>query len=103
MFASRQARCALFLDDTVDLAARLGHHLLDARGMDAAIEDQLGERDARDLAAHGIEAREDDRLGRVVDDEIDAGRALQRADVAALAPDDASLHLVVGQRHDRER
>ena len=70
--------------------------------MDAAIQNQLGERDARDLAPHGIESREDHGLWRVVDDEVHAGRALQCADIAALASDDAALHLVVGQWHDRD-
>ena len=39
-------------------------------------------------------------LGRVVDDEVDAGEVLQRADVAALAADDAALHVVGRQLHD---
>ena len=89
MFASMQARCALLLDDALDLATRLRHHLLDARRVDAPIQDELGQRVARDLAADGIEAGEDDSLWRVVDDEVYAGRAFQRADVAPLAPDDA--------------
>ena len=33
-------------------------------------------------------------LGRVVDDQVDAGGLLEGADVAALAADDAALHLV---------
>mgnify|MGYP003693834893 CR=1 FL=1 len=54
----------------------------------------------RDLAAHGIERRQDHRLGRVVDDHVDAGDDLERADVAALAADDAPLHVVARQLHD---
>ncbi len=46
------------------------------------------------LAANGLEAREDDALGRIVDDEVDAGELLERADVAALAADDAALQVV---------
>jgi hypothetical protein len=30
-------------------------------------------------------------LGRIIDDDIDAGDLLEGADVAALAPDDAAL------------
>jgi hypothetical protein len=37
---------------------------------------------------------EDHGLGCVVDDQVDAGRLLQRPDVATLAADDAALHLV---------
>ena len=92
---------ALGLDGGVDLLLGLGDHFLDAGGMDAAVLNELFERDARDFAPHGIEARERDGLGRVVDDEVAAGERLDGADVAALAADDAALHLVVRQRHDR--
>ena len=40
-----------------------------------------------------------DGLRGVVDDQIDAGGGFEGADVAALAADDAALHVVVGQRH----
>ena len=43
-----------------------------------------------------------DRLRRVVDDEVYAGQRLERADIAALAADDAALHLIIGQRNDRD-
>ena len=55
----------------------------------------------RDLAAVRIEAREDDRARRVVDDEVDAGGELERADVAPLAADDAPLQVVARQVDDR--
>ena len=42
------------------------------------------------------------RAGRVVDDEVDPGQCLERADVAALAADDAALQLVGLQLHDRD-
>ena len=54
-----------------------------------------------DLAADRVEAGEDHRLGRVVDDQVDAGRLLEGADVAALAADDPALHLVRRQVDDR--
>src|SRR5262249_14735388 len=43
-----------------------------------------------------VEARERDRVRRVVDDQIATGRLLQGADVAPLAADDATLHVVAG-------
>ena len=46
-------------------------HLLDARRMDAPVGDEVLERDACGLAANGIEARKDDGLGGVIDDERD--------------------------------
>ena len=82
---------------------RLGllEHLLDAGGMDAAVGDESLQGDAADLAADGVEAGEHDRLGGVVDDQVDAGELLEGADVAALAADDAALHVVAGDVHDR--
>ena len=68
-------------------------------GVDAAVGDQLLQRQPGDLPAHRLEAGDGDGLGGVVDDEIRAGQCLQRADVAALAADDAALHLVIGQGH----
>ena len=59
--------------------------------------------DARDFAANRVVARNYDRLRSVVDDDIDAGGGLDRADIASFAADDAALHLVVGQRDYRNR
>ena len=64
--------------------------------MDAAVLHQALEGDAGDLAADGIESREDDGLGGVVDDEVDAGRELEGADIAPFAADDAPLHVFTG-------
>ncbi len=98
-----ERRLAVLLDALVELALDLLDHLFDARRMDAAVGDQPLERDAGDLAAEGVEAGEDDRLGGVVDDEVDAGRHLESADVAPFAADDAPLHLVTRQLDDRYR
>ncbi len=72
------------------------HDLLDPRGVDAAVGNELVQRQPRDLAADHVEAADDDHAGRVVDDQVHAGGLLEGADVAALAADDAALHLVVG-------
>ena len=90
---------ALGADNGVHLAARLLHHLLDMGGVDAAVGNELLQSQTRHLAADGLEAGDGDGLRRVVDDDIGAGQRLQRADVAALAADDAALHLIVGQGH----
>ena len=87
----------------VDLGLGLGDDLLDAAGMDAAVGDELRDRDPRDLAADRVEPAEDDRLGRVVDDQVDAGRLFEGADVAALTADDPALHLVARQVDDADR
>jgi hypothetical protein len=87
----------------VHLDLDLGDHLLDAPGVDAAVGDQALQGQPGDLPAHRLEAREDHRLGGVVDDQVDAGGLLEGADVAPLAADDASLHLVRRQVDHRHR
>ena len=85
---------ARLADDEVDLGARLGDDLLDAAGVDPAVLDELRQREPGDLAADRVEARDDDRLRGVVDDQVDARRLLEGPDVPALAADDPALHLV---------
>ena len=70
--------------------------------MDPAVLQQLLERDPGDLAPDPVESREHHRTGGVVDDEVDAGEVLERADVAPLASDDPPLHVVGGELHDRD-
>ena len=94
---------ARFANGRVDLFARFFHHLFDARGVDASVENQFLERDACHFAADRIESREDNCFRCVVDDEVNARRGLQRADVASFATDDATFHVVVGQGYDGDR
>ena len=68
--------------------------------MDASVGDELGQCHARHLAAYRIEAREDHRLGGVVDDQVDPGGLLEGANVPTFAADDAALHLLRWQAHD---
>ena len=90
-----------FLEELlIELLTHLLDQLLDARGMDAAILHESFERDAGDLAANRIEAGENDCLGGVVDDEVDAGGQFQRADVAPFAADDAALHVLAREIDD---
>ena len=71
--------------------------------MDAPVLDQLLEREPRDLAPEPVERRQDDRVRRVVDDEVDAGEVLERPDVATLPADDPPLHVVRGELDDADR
>ena len=86
-------------DDLVDLGLGLVVHLLDPRGMNPAVLEQLRDGQARDLPTQPVEGREDHRMRRVVDDEVDAGEVLERTDVAAFPADDPSLHVVGGKLH----
>src|SRR6266478_4208506 len=71
--------------------------------MDSAVGDELFEGETRDFAAYRIEARHNDRIRRVVDDDVDSGGELERANVPALAADDAPLHLIVWKRDSGNR
>jgi hypothetical protein len=70
--------------------------------VDPAVRDEPLDGLAGDLAADRVEAREDDRPGRVVHDQLDAGGGLERPDVAPLAADDPPLQVVARQVHDRD-
>ncbi len=72
-------------------------------GMDPAVAEELLQGHAGDLAADAVEAGQDHGVRGVVDDEVDAGEVLERADVAALAADDAALHVVGGELDDGDR
>ena len=91
---------AFGLDGGVDLLLSLGDHFLNAGRMNSAVGNELFKCDTGDLTANGVKAGNSDGLGGVVDDEIAAGKSFNAADVTTLAADDASLHLVVGERYD---
>jgi hypothetical protein len=76
--------------------------VLDPLRVDPAVGDQPVQGEPGDLAPHRVKAGEQDGLGRVVDDQVDAGHGLEGPDVAALAADDAALHLIARQVQDRD-
>lgn len=78
----------------VYLLFRFGIHLLDTRRMDTAVCDEVLHGDATDFAANGVEARDGDALGGVVNQKIDSGELLERTDISAFASDDAALEVV---------
>ena len=91
------------LDDRrVDFLTRFVDDLLDPTGMDAAVGNQFFQRKPRDLTANRIEAGYDDSVGSVVDDDIDARRQLERANVSAFAANDPPLHFIIGQGNGRD-
>ena len=94
---------AVLADRVLHLRVHLVDDFLDAGGVNAAVGDQALDHAARHFAPVRVEAREDDRARRVVDDQVDAGGELEGADVPALAADDAALHIVAWQVHDRDR
>ncbi len=89
-------------DALVHLLLRFADDLLDAAGMDAAVLDQLDQRQLGHFAADVVEGRDDDDARRIVDDDVDARLLFEGADVAPFAADDSALHLVVGNVDGRD-
>ena len=90
---------ALLVNRLGDFLADFLDDLFDPRRMNAPVRDQAAEGRLCNLPAYGIEARNHHRLGGVVDDDVDARQRFEGPDVAALAADDAALHLIVRQAH----
>ena len=63
--------------------------------MDAAVGDKFLERQAGDFTTDWVEAREQDGVRAVVDDDLYAGKGFEGPDVTAFTTDDAPLDLVV--------
>ena len=69
--------------------------------MDASVIYQTLESDACNFTSNGVMAGKGDGFGSVVYYQINAGERFKRADVSSFASDDASLHLVRGERNYR--
>ena len=61
------------------------------------------QRQASDLPTHRVEARQDNRLRRIIHDDLDAGSGLQSTDVTSLTADDATLDLIRLDMEHRDR
>ena len=94
---------ATLADLALDGLDRLGMDVLDPGRLDAPVQDQLLEREACLLSPDRVEARQHHGLRGVVDDQVGAGHGLERPDVAAFTTDDATLHVLVGERHGLDR
>src|SRR5262245_20097298 len=79
----------------LDFLLSFGNQLFDSRGMDAAVGDELVQRDSSNFPSNRIVSAYDHHARCVVDNYIHAGGLLEGADVATLAADDAALHFVV--------
>lgn len=84
-------------DFFLDFAFGLSDGFFDGSGVDATVFHEALEGVAGDLAANGVEAREDDHTWGVINEDIDAGGALEGLDVATFLADNAALHVVVGE------
>jgi hypothetical protein len=88
---------ALFFDDVVHVLARFLDFFFDARRLDASVFYEALQGQFGDCAADGVKRRKDDEARRVVDDDLDAGGALERLDVASFFADYFSFHVVTRQ------
>ncbi len=93
----------LLFNSGIHFFSCLLYHLLDSGRMNAAIHDELLERNAGDFTTDRIKPGDDDCFRRVINDEIHTGHRLKRADIAPLTPDDPSLHFVVRKLHNGDR
>ena len=82
---------------------RLGVLEFHAVRLNAAVLDERAQRHLRDLAALDVERRQLHRVDALLDDHVDAGERLERANIATLATDDAALHLLRRQLDPRHR
>ena len=73
----------------------LGHHLFNTCGVDTTIAHQLMESQTTSLTTYGIEATDNDSLGGVINNNLNASRCLKRTDVTALTTNDTTLHFIV--------
>ena len=84
----------------IQLLGYLIYYFFNAARLNTAILHQDFQRLPRNLTAYRVEARNGDRIRRIVNDQVNARRLLDRLDVAALTADDASLHIFIGKRHN---
>src|SRR5262249_572649 len=87
-------------DLLIHLRAGLEDDLLDAAGMDAAVHDEVGERQPGGLAADRIEPGEDHGIRGIVDDQVHTGQRLEGTDIATLTATDPALTVGGGEWHD---
>ncbi len=69
-------------------------HLLDASGVNSPVSNQVLKSNASGLPANGVEARENNGLGSVIDDKGDTRNLLEGSNITTLAANDATLEIV---------
>ena len=92
-----------FNDLLFDLFLYLIDNLFDAGRVNASVLNEPLERSLGNHLADRVEAADHHRFGCVVNNDIHPSQGFQSTDVAAFAPDDAALHLLVRQAHRRHR
>ena len=77
------------------LFLNFGNNLFDTSWMDASVGHQLVECQTASLTANGVESRDDDSLGGVVDYDFNTAGSLQGTDITTLTTNHTTLDVVV--------
>ena len=78
----------------LNLAAHFAYHFFYTGRVNTAVSHELVKGEARYLATHRIKAREDNRLGGVIHDDLNAGSSLKSANITTLSTDYTTLDLI---------
>src|SRR5205807_2214114 len=79
------------------------HDVFDTSWMDATISQQTLQRQPCDLSANRVKARDNDCFWGIVNDEVDTCSRFEGTNITPFPANDAALHLLARQRHDRDR
>ena len=99
----QRSRLSFFPDQRLHFLAGFLHHLLNPRGMDTAIHDELFKGDPRNLASDRVKSRQDYGFRRIVNNKLNACHSLQCPDVASFPAYDPSFHLIARKLNHRNR
>src|SRR5512138_2996145 len=86
-----------FINDFLNRSSFLFDDLFNVGGMNTPIEDQAAQRAPADFTAYRVEAGDRNGIWRIIYNHIHAGGLLKSFDIAPIAPNDASLHLFIGE------
>ena len=96
VYAEVDSRALTYFNHLVlQLFLNLSYHFLDACGVDTAVSNELMECQTASLTANGVEGRDNDGLGSIVNNDFHTTGSFQSTNVTSFTSDDASLHIVV--------
>ena len=94
-------RFALLFDHDFDFLLRLLDHLFDSGRVNTPVHNELFKCDPCNLSSDRIKAGENNRFGRIVNDQIYARHRLKSSDISSLSADDPAFHLIIGKLYHR--
>ena len=88
-----------FANDGIHFRPDFFDNILNPARMNSAVADQSFQGNSRNFSPDRIKTGQNNRLGRVIHNEVDSRRCLNGPDISAFPADDPSLHLIAGQVH----